>query len=271
LWAVVSIVLNRLNTETTWENEQDRFSFNADPPTFCSILEQAISAVTEQGGPIEIARIPAMNTDRHSEAVLFCPEMRAQGIGAIISAESLDDGTTLIGVRANEALWSGLQSAWQKIRAELRQREPVQPTRETVAPERTKTATPITVPTTSADSSLGEASPHASAMPASVESADLDQDVIAIRRKRGKRSHYSQVERDHAVKDWEKTAKDSRSHTLVDFLAERFGDNQVTYKLNVAPRTFYEWRTDFFKRHPKWTPEDDGPKPKRKRRSKSNS
>ncbi len=271
LWAVTSIVLNRLNEETIWESERDSFSFKADLITFWTILEQTISTISTQSEPLEIARIQAMGLDKPSiEAVLFRPEMRAQGFGAILSARSLDDGTTLVAVRASENIWNRLQETWQKIRADLEQREPIPPSQETVIPEPVEIATPIAVPSTSVDSSLSEASPLETVMPVNIESAMPDQDLITIRNRRGKRSHYSQEERDQAVKDWEKTDKDTHAQTLGDFLAERFGDDESTGKLNVATRTFYEWRADFFTRNPKWTPEEDEPKHKRKRKSKKN-
>lgn len=269
LWIATSIVLNRLNEETIWESEQDHFSFKADLPTFWTILERTISVINAQNEPLEIARINTMVLDRSSvEAVLFRPEMRAQGIGAIVSAQSMDDGTTSISISASEETWNRLKKTWQEIRTELEQREPIPPSPETVMPESGETTTPIAIPSASRDSSQGDSSSPKTEMLAGVESIAPDQDLIANRSRRGKRSHYSQEERDQAVKDWERTAKDSKAHTLEDFLAKRFGDDAKTYKLNVALRTFYDWRTSFFKRNPKWTPENDKPKSKPKRKSK---
>jgi hypothetical protein len=46
--------------------------------------------------------------------------------------------------------------------------------------------------------------------------------------KRGKRSRYSRAEKDDVVMEWERRL--------------------------VAPSTFYDWRTDFYKRNPDWQP-----------------
>ena len=127
LWAVVSVVLHRLNTDKPWEIEQDSLPFNADCSTFRSTLEQAVKAVAEQGEPLEIARIEPVGTDVPATAVLFCPEMRTRGVGAIVSAKPLDDGTTSAVVRASEEIWRGLQPAWAKLRVELQRLEPVKP------------------------------------------------------------------------------------------------------------------------------------------------
>ena len=85
--------------------------------------------------------------------------------------------------------------------------------------------------------------------------------------KRGKRSRYTIDERDDAVKAWEKTDKDADSQKLADFLTERFGDDESTFKSNVADATFYTWRDDFYKRNPEWTPQQDATK-RRKEKNK---
>ena len=82
--------------------------------------------------------------------------------------------------------------------------------------------------------------------------------------KRGKRSRYSQAERDDTVMAWERTDKDVESQTLADFLAKRFGDDEKTFKANVSESAFYKWRKDFYERNPGWTPSAPTRKHKRK-------
>jgi hypothetical protein len=73
---------------------------------------------------------------------------------------------------------------------------------------------------------------------------------------RGKRSQYSQKERDATVKEWLSIGEDSGT-TLLGFLCEKFGEkdsDSFSPKPIVAKSTFYMWRKDFVKRHPNYKP-----------------
>jgi hypothetical protein len=68
----------------------------------------------------------------------------------------------------------------------------------------------------------------------------------------GRRSEYSQDERDKAVKAWlNKDKNDAR--TLLVFLVDKFGekdDSSFDPRPIVSPSCFYLWRSDYLKRHP---------------------
>jgi hypothetical protein len=72
--------------------------------------------------------------------------------------------------------------------------------------------------------------------------------------KRGRKSQFSVDERDAAVEEWERQKKGNNPVTLPVFLSDKFGDkdeDSLAPTPLVSESTFYEWRSDYFRRHQK--------------------
>lgn len=71
--------------------------------------------------------------------------------------------------------------------------------------------------------------------------------IVGTRKRRGKKSLYSDEVRFRAVRDWMILQANGTSMTLQQFLEERFGAANDTGMPLVPNQTFYGWRTQFIK------------------------
>ena len=71
--------------------------------------------------------------------------------------------------------------------------------------------------------------------------------IVGTRKRRGKKSQYSDEVRFRAVRDWMILQANGTSLTLQQFLEERFGAAKETGMPLVPNQTFYGWRTQFIK------------------------
>lgn len=80
----------------------------------------------------------------------------------------------------------------------------------------------------------------------------LAEGLSSTKSKGGRRSQYSESERDLIVEEWLEQDEKERG-TLEVFLVDKFGEkdeSSIDPRPNVSTSTFYNWEKDYYKRHP---------------------